>query len=446
MNKKRNQPGANVFGIFNMWTTWAIAVGALIAVLIVSLHISAPWLPLVTFGIEFLIFILIRRNRESRMPMCYLLPFLVTRILFWSGVIMVVINLMFELEIIFDYVAHENINSEIPFIALLIIAPVASIVAFWAYKRDSKLAFCEDCVIRHGTVAERGFLGNLFSQEARYQVKLLMNFSIALTVISWTYYFMIYINVNLNAVDKLVFFWLPVILFTITLISLGIRYFTLWMYYCQDLEGSVVRNGSFSKVRYMIFCGDKILLKKYNTLHDAPFVLENKYDTPSQLNIRYTDRVAKADSKIYFNALTGLEEYEIRLLYINTNFSDDCNIFHYACFIDDIESTTNSRLEGEWLTLPELNKLVESNDVSQMFKSEYDRIYTISMAWKSYDRKGRRLYNMRNYQPTFRLQDIRDWDVDYNDREWLFVSKNNQDRPYYKIKRFWRRIINGVAD
>ena len=153
--------------------------------------------------------------------------------------------------------------------------------------------------------------------------------------------------------------------------------------------------------------------------------------------------MSKYDSEVYLKGLTGLTQYDLRLLYVNSNFRVDCNMFHFACFVESKEQVANSRLEGEWFTLPELNSLIENDDLSNIFKSEYERIYKISMAWKSYDRQGRRLYNMRNYVPTFRLQDIKDWDVDYNDKEWLFVAKNNQDRSFYRIKRFWHRVING---
>lgn len=434
---------ANVLGIFSMWTTWTIGFGAIVVVLIVSLYVSVIWLPIVSLLCELLVFMLIRHNRVSSTPMCYLLPFIVTRILFWSTIVMIVINMLNYYHVLHRFFNPETINQQIPFVILLIISPISFLVSVWADKRGQSITFCDDCIIRHGTSAERGFLGNMFSQEAQYQVKLFVLLFAVLTIISWCYYFFFYVNVNFNTIDCFVFVWFPVILFLITIIYLGIRYFTLWIYYCQDLEGSVVRNGSYSVLRYIVFCGDSVFLKKPDYNRDDYRMLDQRYDTPAKLTIEYNSKLSEYDSEIYLKGLTGLTQYELRLLYVNSNFRVDCNIYHFACFVESEEQVANSRMEGEWFTLPELNKLIEENNLSNIFISEYNRIYNISMAWKSYDRQGRRLYSMRNYIPTFRLQDIKDWDVDYNDIEWLFVAKNNQDRSFYRIKRFWRRVING---
>ena len=61
------------------------------------------------------------------------------------------------------------------------------------------------------------------------------------------------------------------------------------------------------------------------------------------------------------------------------------------------------------------------------------------MAWKTYDRDGRRLYPIKNYRPTFRFRDFKTWDVDYNDLHWLDVATNNEDKPFYRLRRFWRK-------
>ena len=67
------------------------------------------------------------------------------------------------------------------------------------------------------------------------------------------------------------------------------------------------------------------------------------------------------------------------------------------------------------------------------------------MTWKTFDRTGRRLYNIKNYKPTFRLRDLKDWDVDYNDIAWLFVSANNQDCPFFKTRKLWNKYICGIS-
>ena len=436
---------ANGYGIFSLWANWIIGVGSLMAILLISPHIDKMWLPLIVFTLEFFLFALVRRNREAHLPVCYLIPFICTRVLFWSAVVMVTINLFQVNDFMLKYVDKNNFNPEIPFISVLIVAPITFVVTTWAYIRGSKLNFCVDCTFRHGSAAERGFLGNIFSQEGKYQVRMLMMLSLLMSITVWLYYVIFYINVNLNTPDKFFYVWFPILLFGFSVLYLGVRYFSLWTYYCQDVEGSPVRHGSSTLLRYMIFCGDYVFLKKYDPDKDDARAGEDKYDTPAKVYLSYRGRMLQYDVELYMKSLSGITDSEIRFMYTNKNFNADCNIFHYACFVENKDIVEQSRLEGDWFTLKQLNDLINTNQVTPMVASEFSRLYRIIMAWKTYDRSGRRLYGIRNYKPTFRLKDLKDWEVDLNDNEWLYVSINNQDRPFYRLKRFWRKYVNGIG-
>ena len=80
---------------------------------------------------------------------------------------------------------------------------MAVAVTLFAVARGGRLRFCRDCKIRNGFPAERGFLGNLFSQEGTYQTRMLLNVSALVTLVGWVYYFLAYVNVNLNEPDRL---------------------------------------------------------------------------------------------------------------------------------------------------------------------------------------------------------------------------------------------------
>lgn len=84
----------NAKGIFIIWLNWVIAVGAILLTIVLSLWVKATALPLIAFGFEIVLFALIKRNREARVPICYLLPFVATRALFWSAVVMIIINII----------------------------------------------------------------------------------------------------------------------------------------------------------------------------------------------------------------------------------------------------------------------------------------------------------------------------------------------------------------
>ena len=63
------------------------------------------------------------------------------------------------------------------------------------------------------------------------------------------------------------------------------------------------------------------------------------------------------------------------------------------------------------------------------------------MAWKTYNRQGRRLYPIKHYKPIFRLRDFKEWDVDYNDPAWLQISEENEDTRFYRARRLLRKCL-----
>ncbi len=423
--------------------------GSLAAILLISPYMNKVWLPLILFTLELFLFSLIRRNREAQLPVCYLIPFICTRILFWSALVMVAINLLHINGFIYNFLDKATSNPDIPYISILIVSPIAFAISLWVYIRGTKLSYCTDCTFRYGSASERGFLGNVFSQEGRYQVRMMMLLSLLMTVASWVYYFMFYININLNLSDRFFFVLMPVTLFVLSVLYLGLRYFSMWTYYCQDMDGGPLRSGSSTSVRFLFICGDDVFLNMPDPSVDDVRAGEDKYDTPAKVKIKYRKYVPQHEADELLKHVSGLpdvNDVEIRLVYINSNFDADYNIYHYACLIEDKSVIEQSNMTGEWMSLDEINELSVKRKVAPIICAEFNRIKTILLAWKMYDRTGRRLYNIKNYKPSFRLKDFREWTVDFNDSEWLFVSVNNEDKPFYRLKRFWRKHVNGIGD
>ena len=88
---------------------------------------------------------------------------------------------------------------------------------------------------------------------------------------------------------------------------------------------------------------------------------------------------------------------------------------------------------------------LQSGTIATPLATELYRIHTITMAWKTYDRRGRRLYPVKNYRPTFRLGDLRKWDVDYDDTSWFSVAFNNEDRKFFRLRSLWQKVT-GILD
>lgn len=334
------------------------------------------------------------------------------------------------------------VNLKIPYITVLIVAPVTFIVSTVAYFRNHSLSVCFECHARFGRSNERGFLGKVFSREGRFQLRMLMLASLIITVYAWIYYFWRYSNVNYNSADLFFYIWIPIILYVLSLVNLGIRYVSIDAFYRKNIAGEANDHVSSTLIRYIILCGDNMFLRIGGTDD-----LDTKADTPAQSYVPYRERVSEYDAINTFSNIVGNAfRPNLRFLYENSNFHIDCNIFHYICVLDSASELHGSGLDGEWLTQSELLRMVENREVSPMLISEIERLYTVIMAFKTYDISGRRLYDIKHYKPSFRLHDIASLLVDYNDPQWLFVAKDNEDRPFFYFKRFWRRYVRGISD
>ena len=116
-------------------------------------------------------------------------------------------------------------------------------------------------------------------------------------------------------------------------------------------------------------------------------------------------------------------------------------MIHYAVFIDPEQKDLFTH-DDVWFNSYMLDSALSTSSLSPILANELFRIHTITMAWKTYDRNGRRLYPIRHYKPTFRLRDLRDWTVDYDDETWFDVAHNNEDRRFYKLRSLWNRVTD----
>lgn len=437
----------NSKGIFSMWWNWTVSTGLLIFTTVLSLWVPPVWLPLATFGLDLILFVMIKNNRQTRVPGCYLIPFICSRALMWSAVIMVIINLLYSHWFIYRVFDLGTINRQIPFITQLIVSPATFVVALWADRKHSKLSFCRDCRIRYGTPAERGFLGKMFTQEGRYQNRMLIIFSGFCSVTAWGYYFATYVNESLNNMDKFFFVWISALVFFITTIYMVFRYLGLWSYYCKREENLKMHGATMTKLRFIIFHDNTICLHTPTFDSDNMIEGDGKIDTPIQLNLSYRTKVTLFDAIKAFDNISGLKNVDVRFMYSNLNTNADYNIFHYLCFLTDEQRNEfdEKHSDVEWLGLTSIARLINEQDMAPLFSAEFIRLHTIAMAWKTYDEEGRRKYKIKNYRPTFRLCDVKKYDVDYNDPTWLYVADNNEDSPFYKIKHLWRKYINGIG-
>lgn len=435
-NQRREGLSAAIFGL---WRNWTIAVGFLAILAFVSPLVRVTWLAPICI-VEFLLLQVVRTVITGQgVPTC-------SRLYKEISVTILFITLVVLARTIFSgegsvELTGQPVNAKGSIIGILISAPVATVVTMFFLLQRSEPLVCQLCHLRYGSVIKNGLIGRLYRQEWYFQTRLLFLLSLLLTVVDWIYYMMRYVNVDLNNADMFFFMWLPLVLYISSLLYLGWRYYTLWVYYCQNDEGKIVEQPSSTTVRYLVLCEDRILIDFRPT--DKSFsngAVIKRFDTPAVVTLPYRERMDLANATELFRQSTGISGAEIKEMYSSPDNVTFRNIFHYFAFLENRDDIIDSRIQGEWITLGELRQLMLQHITGMELNSELERIYRIAMAWKTYDRDGNRLYQFKHYRPTFRLRDIRSWEVDYNDGHWLYVGKLNQDSPLFRIRRWMRRM------
>lgn len=368
--------------------------------------------------------------------------------MFWSGIVMLIINGLYSRWLVTHVFDIENINHDIPFITQLIVGPVTVAVLLWSVIKKQNLSFCRDCKMQHGSPAERGFLGILFTQESQFQARLFLGISIFCTIVSWAYYLFFYVNEYFSLLDKYIFIWCPCLLFIAALIYTAARYISIWRYYERNAESSYVHPGRHTLIRYLMVYDNYIGLHLPDRNKEYLNPADIKADTPVSLITKFKQNVPVPEARSYFEQLTRIPDAEIRFLYTNITGNTDCNIFHFIVFLnqEQKETYTHSHDDIKWFTMYETGRMINKKETNSLLSAEIVRIHTIAMAWKTYRPDGKRRYNIKYYTPTFHLRDLHKWDIDFNDSKWLYVADNNEDVPFFRIRRFWRKYINGIGD
>lgn len=428
-------------GIFLMWSNWAISVGLVCLLIVLAPFVHPKIVPVLAVLLEVSLITVNRRRRQQKTPSCFRLGYIVEVVLLCAAILLTV-------TYIYIWVLNRNeltgqpANPDNPQIPVLITSPLATIVSIYYVIRGTNSTYCLNCMRHQGDNSDPGYLGRIFSKESEYQLRLFGIISLFITIVTWVYYLVYYVNVNINRSDFYFFIIFPLAIYVISLIFLGRRYFNMWMFYCNNSSTARLLAKGGTTVRYLIICDDRMLLSAPEPGTEVITTDDLRIDIPTRISVPFTEKIAQYQANEYFRNATGIKDAEIKLLFESRDPGMYQNIFHYAAYISNADAIGES-VKGEWFNIHEISKMIRSGAVSSQLSREIHRIYTIAMAWKTYDSKGRRLYPIKHYKPTFRLKDMHKWDVDYNDTNWIVVSNINQDKHFFNLRRLWHKLMTG---
>ena len=419
-------------GIFSLFWGWLILVVSTNAVLSLGLFMSRRWVPLVVVGILFVVIILTKNHNRRGIPSYYRIPDMANFILFLTAVVMIIINLLngaWEPR----WVKPQVHNPALPYISSLVVYTIMFFASiFYIVLGRRAPAFRKSSSTSSGS-ASHGLLSRLFQQESSLQLRVMTAYSGLVFLIVWVYYFKAYININLNAPDIFFFDVVPWALGFLSIVYFYGRYFGMYRHYCANPAMEAI-HGDSTALRFIVIVGDRLWLD----VQDAPVI-----DTPVKCFVKFSEDVSLHTAETTFKDLTGLQPPRLDLAYESEEMATLANSFHYLCFFDSEEQLADARVSGELYSYERFVELLATGRIAVELKSELERIYTVAMAWKTYTPEGKRIYPVRNYRPSFRFKDIKDYDVDYNDRRWLKVTVFNEDHRFYRLRRFWHKHVNG---
>lgn len=426
--------------IMSLWRNWAVATGVLTVLTIVAPLIDRQWVAPLNLLCYFLLRAVYSRLSKGDVPSCSRLVDQVSWVILVTAAFSIGLY-FFEQGDSLTEITGQPYDSHTPLLVILVTAPVAAIVtlSFWLNRKEPFV--CQQCKHRYGNVIEHGFVGDLYAKEWRFQTGLLFWLSLMISVVDWAYYLLSYVNVNLNRADLFFFIGLPAAGYLFSLIYLGFRYYSLWSFYCLTDSGHLLERPGATTLRYLIINDDRMFLEFHPI--DARFdngAKVKRFDTPAITHFDYRENENLADAIMRFKKISGIGDADIRLIYSSPDKVTYHNIFHYFAFVKEAEDVADSKLQGEWLSWGNICQLASQSLLDRDLVSEIQRIYNVAMTWKTYDAEGRRLYPIKHYRPTFRIKDMRNWDVDYNDSAWLAIAKNNQDSFWYPFRRILRKI------
>lgn len=410
-----------------LWSNWAISFGSISVVMLFPSLVTKQWVPFLVLALAFLLNVYLRNESAKEKIQSCPLPIRASIItLVWSAVVMFAIYLLFS-KILSHSTEFVPFNPKHPYICSLIIYPVAAIVSLYMMIAGHSLKHCQHCRARYGYYPDDGIISALFFKETRYQLRMMFWLSAAISVANTVYYFVFYINVNYNSPDRFFFIIMPILVYGLSLVYMTARYMGMGEQLTRQFGNKPLRP-IITLVRYLVFAEDSIFLAPNSDFY---------IDTPAKESVARVEKFPVDRARKDFEELSGLSDFETKYIYSDIGYTNGANIIHYAIFLPG--KFTDSKLSGEWCTIDEVDRMLKAGNLDPMLAGEFNRIYKVTMAWKTYNREGKRLYPIKNYQPTFRFRDFKDWDVDYDDRHWLDVASNNEDKSFFRLRRLWRK-------
>ncbi len=395
----------------DLWRNWAVGNAALLVTMLSTRWLGSVWSAFLACSLALGLYVL-TRSENFRMGKAGALD-----------VMTIAIRALFVSAITIYFLPDTE-----PTVIISLI--VMQSTAFFCIVR-----LCREIPIfgsrRHGISVAGSLSATLSYREARYQALIMLFIGLFVYAVDLWYYCTRYVDTHVSAGDRFFFYYMPAIAYVVSLLFLYGRYARIGML-CKSLDCANSKYANRTVVRILIFSGDELLLKKNS---------DGLFDTPVLAVVEKTSTVGERQVELIIEEKTALKGCGLRYCYTDEGDACGSNVVHYAAFLPaglDVTAAGGDLMAD----MSMMDYALEQDAISPVLEAEIFRLHTVTMAWKTYDALGKRRYPVPDYTPTFRFSDMPNWDVDYDDSSWLYVAKNNEDTPFFRLRSAWKKLLH----
>lgn len=430
--------------LYRLWKNLSIGLLTLVVMMTFSKILAPYFVVIAGLACAAILYGRIYNSRIRNEGGCLLGLYVIFICLLVYSFAVVVLNILHMWEVI--TLPLEMTFLKPPFIPSLYLGPVCFVTCLVILLCRKSLSMCIDCKLRNGGTRERGRLGAILDYESTFQIRNFIVVFGVLTIVTWGYYLVYYIDINQNQRDWYVFTWFTVILFVLDEVYFMIRYYNLYLDLSEgnevvtpeDLNDMTAR----TYLRYYVVCEDSIYLdakssdpvESYREVIDTPFVTR-----------RNMSGVSIEEVKTLVHRMSGCDDGELRFFYgRKSNDIRRQSLLRYFYFLDgSVADHTPLKAGGEWVPFDVVKRIYSTSPSSlgSIFVSDLSRMSTIMLTSKIFDSEGRRKVRIRSYRPTFSLKEVRESKMDFQDDRWIRVAIFNSDTPFYRLKKWWHKLI-----
>lgn len=432
--------------LYLLWRNLTVAIIALIATICISKILPYYLGPVVALAISVGLYYYIYNTKLNHKDTCLVPCLMILDSVAGYAFVTIILNLI-HIWGLWD-LPQEFVFFTDPFIPALILGPVGFFVALYIYVRHNKLKLCRECKIQRTMGGQRGAVGVL-NKEAHKQISNLMWLALALTVILWAYYFIFYIDINLNARDTYIFTWLAVLCLMVAELFFSIRYYNLYLDLKENNEIIAEEgdgNGVKTYLRFYVFCDNYMYVTQH--AQDTNVLGREVIDTPF-FTKQDLSSFMMTDPRTVITQMTGVKDGELKFFYGRQNLDEnDHRLLRYFYFVDKKDDELPElETPGEWMSFNKIKYLYSTSSLRLAELAVYDisRLATIILTEKIFDQNGYRKSQIKTYNPSFDLNDVRKSDIDFQDDKWIEIANFNSDIPFFKLKKWWRNKFKSVS-